>query len=464
MLSFLVSIHFGVLKVRSGPFAQSQFQGDIGNITGIGSDMFKILLVGAGGLGCELLKNMALSGFKHIYLIDLDSIDVSNLNRQFLFRSGDEGKWKAEVAAARVREVVPDCNITPFVRKIQSFEREWYKQFRVVIAGLDNQPARSWLNETLCDLVEYDEDGKVDPETIIPLIDGGTEGFMGQSRIFFPHRTSCFNCQAGSDAGGPDLHMCTVAVTPRVPEHCALYAHLFLWDRLYEFRSAIDYKMLSDDEIQQGQRVQDDQKIKLDKDDGHHMTWLYNRGQEWADKHNIKGLTYALTQQVIKNIIPAVAATNATVAAACVNECFKYISYCAPNVDNYLSYNGKSLDGVYARTFRYFRKCEEDRDYNNVEFCDHCDDPIVINAPKDITWADLKSRLSEGNFIDPKSPQLDRQGISRQFTDISDVNYHGRLVNTSGTVAASLSSGESMGLFTLTDGFKGKFKVFVRLV
>ena len=105
-------------------------------------------------------------------LTSQDTIDVSNLNRQFLFREAEVGKSKAEVAAAFVEKRVRGVKITPYNGKIQDKDEDYYMQFKLVICGLDSIEARRWINATLIGMVDMDEG----PETLKPLVDGGTEG------------------------------------------------------------------------------------------------------------------------------------------------------------------------------------------------------------------------------------------------------------------------------------------------
>lgn len=100
-----------------------------------------------------------------------DTIDISNLNRQFLFRKDDVGKSKAECAARFVERRVKDVKITPHNNRIQDFDEEFYMQFAIVVCGLDSIEARRWINATLINMVDEDN-----PDSLKPLIDGGTEG------------------------------------------------------------------------------------------------------------------------------------------------------------------------------------------------------------------------------------------------------------------------------------------------
>ncbi|KAG0650804.1 Ubiquitin modifier-activating enzyme 3 [Hyphodiscus hymeniophilus] len=291
-------------------------------------ETMSVLVIGAGGLGCEILKDLALSGFKKIHVIDMDTIDVSNLNRQFLFRQADVGKSKAEVAARFVEKRVKGVSITPHNCKIQDKDEDFYMQFTAVVCGLDSIEARRWINATLVGMVDYPDN----PESLKPLIDGGTEGFKGQSRVVIPTMTSCIECQLDMHAPRAAVPLCTLATIPRQPEHCIEWAHIMAWEQEKPFP-------------------------KLDNDDPEHITWLYKKALARARDFNITGVTYSLTQGVVKNIIPAIASTNAIIAASCCNEAFKIATNSNPGLgleDNYMMYSGN--EGIYTYTFKHEQK------------------------------------------------------------------------------------------------------------
>lgn len=283
----------------------------------------KVLVVGAGGLGCEILKNLALSGVKEIDVIDLDTIELSNLNRQFLFREKDIGRPKAVVAAEFISSRLPGVNVRAHHGKIQDKSADFYREFSIVIAGLDNIKARIWLNSTLFSLAEKDEEGEYDLSTVVPLIDGGTEGFQGQARVILPGKTACFHCTLDLFPPAHGFQLCTIADTPRQPEHCIAYVQLMSWPEAHP-------------------------DTTLDADNNEHVAWVYGKAKERAEKYMIEGVTYRLTLGVIKNIIPAVASTNAVIAAVSVNEALKVLTFLSQVMNNYMMYQGP--EGVYTYT------------------------------------------------------------------------------------------------------------------
>jgi len=367
--------HIEQIYLRSGPLANSDYEP---NKKEVEDRLNKpVLVIGAGGLGCELLKDLALMGFKNIHVIDMDTIDLSNLNRQFLFRQKDIGESKAIVAANFINERIVGTTVTPHHAKIQDKDNAFYQQFSVVVCGLDSVKARRWINAKLVELVKTDKENNPIVSTVIPLIDGGTEGFKGHVKVIVPKLGPCFDCLLPLFPPQLTFAMCTLQSTPRLPEHCIAYVKLIQWN---------DEKPFKDE---RGNR------LKIDTDNPEHMRWIYDNAVVRAKQFNIEGVTFKLTQGVVKNIIPAIASTNAIISALCANEAFKFITQVSDNLDNFQMNNG--LDGHYS--FSVSHEAEPN--------CLVCSTSIrEINFPSTITVEDFIHFLQNDPSLQLQSPSF----------------------------------------------------------
>ena len=133
-----------------------------------------VMVVGAGALGNEVLKNLALLGFGQIHLIDFDTVQDSNLTRSVLFRGHHRGMSKAKVAAAAAMELNPDCNVTAINGDVLTeIGLGLIRELDLVICCVDNREARLWINR-MCWKVNT------------PWIDGGIQEINGVAKVFRP--------------------------------------------------------------------------------------------------------------------------------------------------------------------------------------------------------------------------------------------------------------------------------------
>jgi NEDD8-activating enzyme E1 len=200
----------------------------------------------------------------------------------------------------------------------------------------------------LCSFVKFDEDGDIDPDesSIIPLIDGGTEGFKGQARVILPRITSCFECSMDTFTPTTAFQICTVAENPRKPEHCIAYV-MFAINGQVSGKAAIP--------IKEGWAKLFGSETKLDKDSPEHMRYICENAIGRAKAYNITPLPdYMLTMGVVKSIIPAIASTNALIAAACCNEAFKMISFSSQSMNCWHQYMGAT--GVHSLLIQYQKR------------------------------------------------------------------------------------------------------------
>jgi len=143
--------------------------------------------------------------------VDLDTIDVSNLNRQFLFRCRHVGMPKAQVASEAAVKLFPGMSVSFLCENVKSFDHSFVTKFDVVFSALDNIDARRHLN-------------RISLMANVPLIEAGSTGYIGQSRVIIKDASECYDCQKKE---APKVFpVCTIRSAPSTPVHCIQWAKL----------------------------------------------------------------------------------------------------------------------------------------------------------------------------------------------------------------------------------------------
>jgi ubiquitin-activating enzyme E1 len=170
----------------------------------------KVFIVGSGAIGCEHLKNFAMIGVGNLVITDMDTIERSNLNRQFLFRPSHIGKSKSLMASQEIQKINPEIKVEAHENRVghetlHIYNDKFFKSLDCVTNALDNINARLFM-DSLC--VNYTK----------PLLESGTLGTTGNVQSIIPHLTESYGSQM--DPPEETVPMCTIKNFPYMPEHC----------------------------------------------------------------------------------------------------------------------------------------------------------------------------------------------------------------------------------------------------
>jgi ubiquitin-activating enzyme E1 len=203
----------------------------------LGDDIVDILqskqlfIVGAGAIGCELLKNLASMGVGtkgdgKVCLTDMDTIEKSNLSRQLLFRDNDIGDFKSAAAQKAARRFFRDINIESHTSRVGAEESTpfgesfWSNRVDVVLNALDNVEARMFMDEQC---VKYSK----------ALVDAGTMGSKGNVQVVIPDQSESY--ASSVDPPEPSIAVCTLKNFPYAIAHTIQWAR-DLFDGLFQRR------------------------------------------------------------------------------------------------------------------------------------------------------------------------------------------------------------------------------------
>eukprot|EP00795_Rhopilema_esculentum_P000847 gene847-10594_t len=179
----------------------------------------KFFVVGAGAIGCELLKNFAMMGVGccpegRVFVTDMDTIEKSNLNRQFLFRPADVQKMKSETAGKAVKGMNSDVNIVAHQNRVgpdseNTYDDKFFENLDGIANALDNIDARMYMDRRC---VYYQK----------PLLESGTLGTKGNTQVVLPHVSESYG--SSQDPPEKSIPICTLKNFPNAIEHTIQWA------------------------------------------------------------------------------------------------------------------------------------------------------------------------------------------------------------------------------------------------
>lgn len=221
----------------------------------------KNFLVGTGAIGCEMLKNYAMIGLGtgpkgHITVTDNDSIEKSNLNRQFLFRSKDVGQQKSQVAAAAAQSMNPDLKgkFTIMTDRIgpeseDVFNETFWNELDFVTNALDNVEARTYVDRRCVFFMK-------------PLLESGTLGTKGNTQVILPRLTESYS--SSQDPPEQSFPMCTLRSFPNKIEHTIAWARDVFQSYFVGPPETVNLYMSQPDYINTTLKQQGQEKLILD--------------------------------------------------------------------------------------------------------------------------------------------------------------------------------------------------------
>jgi adenylyltransferase/sulfurtransferase len=163
-----------------------------------------VSMVGAGGIGSSALRLLASLGFGNIRIIDGDSVELSNMQRQNIYNTGDIGKKKSECASRNLSLMNPDVTYNPVVEAIsQDNAEELLRGSDLIVDGLDSFEARRAVNSASLSLD-------------IPYVFAGAVEYYANLTTFIPGKTGCLNCVMGDAKDNPQNTAAAIGVSPEL--------------------------------------------------------------------------------------------------------------------------------------------------------------------------------------------------------------------------------------------------------